>query len=439
MNAVRIVAVETFFNIESPSAAFGFGASAVGDLTLAHVCVRVADRKGREVEGWGAIFLSHPWAYPGTAVDPAEKGRRMRAFLDATGQATVERGAFGHPLDHFLDIEARLSEAEMPRLAALVAISPLDAAIHDAYGKLHGISAYAALGPEFVGWDLSRVLGDPFVGQYFGDYVRSEPIASLPIAHTVGTADPLTIGDRIGAYPSLAEWIASDGVRNFKVKLKGKDLAWDVARLREVHTVASGISGADVRLYADLNEQGPSLAYLVALLDDVRDTAPDALAALVSLEQPSSRNLGLDAIDVHAISRRIPVVLDEGLVSLTSIDRAAALGWNGIALKTCKTQSLMLLALAKATELGLHVSVQDLTNPGIALPHSAGLAARLPAIEPMESNQRQYFPETSTPEATRFPGIYAVRDGAIPTALLDGPGLGYGDLATIPRDIFAIP
>ena len=100
-------------------------------------------------------------------------------------------------------------------------------------------------------------------------------------------------------------------------------------------------------------------------------------------------------------------------------------------------RKLMLLALAKASALGMMISVQDLTNPGIALLHSAGLAAHLPETAPLESNQRQYFPQTSAPEASRFPEIFTVHDGAIRTGVLAGPGLGYGNLAAIPRAIFA--
>ena len=136
-----------------------------------------------------------------------------------------------------------------------------------------------------------------------------------------------------------------------------------------------------------------------------------------------------------SVSARIPVVLDEGLTSLASIDQALELGWSGIALKTCKTQSLMLLALARAHHDAIHVSVQDLTNPGIALIQSVGLAARLPVTQPIETNARQYYPRTSEPEATILPDLYTAHGGHVSAAGLDGPGLGY-DVDRIPRAIF---
>ncbi len=448
--AVRIIEVEPFFSIERPSGVFAFGTAIAGDLTFAQVRVRVADRSGRTADGWGAILLSHPWAFPGIELSGEAKDQIMRAIIGMAGNRLVNGAAYGHPLDHFLEIEPELAEIAIgrgesapivvPTLAALVAYSPVDAAIHDAYGKLHGISAYDALGPEHVSWDLSRVLGDSFAGKYLPEFLRAEPVASLPISHTVGAADPLTpVEQGDGAYPCLTDWIAIDGVYSFKVKLKGQDLEWDISRLVNVFAIASesvGLAG-EVRIFGDLNEQGPSLEYIMALLDGVESRSPEAFAALDALEQPASRHLDEQAIDLSAASKRVPIVLDEGLTSLHAIDQAVAHGWNGIALKTCKTQSLMLLAFAKATALGLHVSVQDLTNPGIALLQSVGLAARLPKTVPMESNQRQYFPMISKPEVAAFPWIFSVKGGAVPANEVTGPGLGYGDLTHIERDIFA--
>ena len=259
----------------------------------------------------------------------------------------------------------------------------------------------------------------------------------MPISHTVGALDPLTASEVTdNAIPALEEWIRRDGVRSFKVKLKGKELNWDTSRIVDVYRVARSVDPAmAVQIFADLNEQAPSVDYILALLDGVESEDAEARATLDALEQPLSRNLAPGAPSMAAVSARIPVVLDEGLTSLETIDQAMDLGWSGIALKTCKTQSLMLLALAKANHLGLHVSVQDLTNPGIALLQSVGLAARLPVTRPIETNARQYYPATSDPEATIFPDIYRARHGEVSTTGLDGPGFGYG-IERIPRGIF---
>ena len=95
----------------------------------------------------------------------------------------------------------------------------------------------------------------------------------------------------------------------------------------------------------------------------------------------------------------------------------------------------MLLALAKAHSVNLHRSMQDLTNPGIALPQPAVLAARLPITRAFETTARQSYSDTSTPEATIFSGIYRASNGTISTEGLYGPGFGY-QIGRIPRSLF---
>ncbi len=448
--AVRIVAVEPHFTLETPAGEFAFGAGTAGALTLAHVRVRVADTTGAEADGWGAIFLSHPWAFPTTEVSAEDKDALMRGIVEALGDHLAGQDATGHPLDHFLAVEpelagiaAKVAEAQgvrvpVPPMCTLVCLSPIDAAVHDAYGKLLGVNAFEALGPDHVSWDLSRVLGDDFAGKYLPEYLRETPVASLPVWHTVGGTDPLTADEaRDTAVAPLTEWIENDGLFAFKVKLKGKDLAWDIARLVNVFELAreSGKAAGEIRLFGDLNEQGPSLQYIHDLASGVRERSPEAFAALEALEQPDRRELGDEAMPLGEVAAEVPIALDEGLVSLAAIDRAVELGWNAVCLKTCKTQSLMLLALAKASALGLGVTVQDLTNPGISLLQSLAFASRLPETMPIETNQRQYYPVTSTPEAEVWPEAFRVVDGRVAVPDLAGPGLGY-DVSRVDRDIF---
>ena len=156
------------------------------------------------------------------------------------------------------------------------------------------------------------------------------------------------------------------------------------------------------------------------------------------VEQPT----GLDTLargdDMSALSALKPVVVDESLTSLAALDRALERGWTGIALKTCKCHSLDLLLVARAEERGLLYMIQDLSNPGIALLHSLGLAARLRPRLGMEANARQYYPAESAPEAECYPDSIAVRAGFASTARLTGHGLGYTP-AAIRRPLFQPP
>ncbi len=130
---------------------------------------------------------------------------------------------------------------------------------------------------------------------------------------------------------------------------------------------------------------------------------------------------------MHEASRLRPVVIDESLVDLESLQLAREMGYTGAALKACKGQSQSLLLAAAGQKYDMFLCVQDLTCPGASLIHSAGLAAHVPGVAAIESNARQYVPAANKPWEERFPGIFRITDGTMATGLLTGPGLGAVD------------
>ena len=443
---IRVVETEVVFERAQPRGAFAFGGVVAGELTFCHVRTRVENRRGQRADGWGAILLSFPWAWPGDGGDAAVKDEVMRQTVAALARRAEDLREFAHPIDHFRTLEPELTAigervsrqhgaaSSMPVLGALVCASPLDAAIHDAFGRANGIATWGGYGPDHCGHDLSSYLGPAFGGRYAADFLRPSPAPRVPVAHTVGGLDPLTreeVGEGAiadGLPNALTEWIARDGVHAFKVKLHGADLAADLDRVCGVHKVAIetlDVAPAAIHLSIDLNEQCADAAYPLELLQRLERDEPATFAALRYVEQPTSRDLASSPVDLAPVAALRPVVLDEGLTSLATLDRARALGWNGIALKTCKCQSLMLLALAQGAASGMLVTVQDLSNPGLALLQSVGLAARLPVLSPLEANARQYYPTGSAPEVAVHPGITTVNGGEIETGSLRGTGFGY--------------
>jgi hypothetical protein len=103
---------------------------------------------------------------------------------------------------------------------------------------------------------------------------------------------------------------------------------------------------------------------------------------------------------------------------------AREMGYTGVALKACKGQSQALLMGAAAQKYKMFLCVQDLTCPGAALIHSAGLAAHVPGASGIEANARQYVPAANQPWEARFPGIFRIKEGTLQTSTLIGPGLG---------------
>ena len=131
--------------------------------------------------------LGNVWAWPNREV-PTEL---TLAAMSSLGQRLVEqarayRGS-GHPLeithelaaDHQSAADAACREVgiidAMPRLAQVVAASPIEAAIHDAYGKAFGASSYDLLGPDYVNRDLGTMLSPEFAGQYLDRYTLRAP------------------------------------------------------------------------------------------------------------------------------------------------------------------------------------------------------------------------------------------------------------------------
>jgi hypothetical protein len=146
---------------------------------------------------------------------------------------------------------------------------------------------------------------------------------------------------------------------------------------------------------------------------------------LLYVEQPFPYDLEANRIDVHSVSARKPLFMDESAHDWHLIRLGRSLGWSGVALKTCKTQSGALLSLCWAKAHGMTLMVQDLTNPMLAqIPHVL-LAAHAGTIMGVETNGMQFYPDASRPEAAVHPGLYRRRDGRIDLSTIRGPGFGY--------------
>lgn len=449
---IRVREAQAYFSDERAREPLKFGNSVVDAVTLCHVRVEVENRRGQVAIGWGAIFLSHLWAFPGVDIDHFVKDMLMRRITEEFCQRVVNFTDFAHPIDIFVALEDDLQainlrlcremaiKQDMPFLGALVSASPVDAALHDAFGNVNHISTYDGYSAEFMS-DLSHYLGAGFQGRYVGDFLRPSFMPILPIFHVVGGLDKLRSSELSsdGRPNSLESWIRQEGVYCLKVKQNGKNVEWDVDRLLDVYAVAAGTSTQPdrIRMSLDANEQCESPAYMIELLNRVREKNPLAYDSIILIEQPTERDMRHSRFDMRELASMKPVFVDESLTSIEDMDVALELGWSGIALKICKCHSMELLLAAKAAASNIPYAMQDLTCPGIALLHSVGLTARLNPVLGVETNARQYYPDTSAPEAALHPGIFHVRDGLVSTATLGGTGLGYR-LSEINRPIFAL-
>jgi hypothetical protein len=168
---------------------------------------------------------------------------------------------------------------------------------------------------------------------------------------------------------------------------------------------------SEVRLTVDTNEANPSVESVVDYLERLKATDLDAFSAIAYLEQPTSRDIRKQPFDWRPVTRYAPVMIDEGLTDLDVMGEARRQGYGGLAIKTCKGHSMLLACAAWAHQHGMLISLQDLTNPGIALIHAALVGAHLPTINGAELNSPQFTPAANREFAERLPELFEPRDG----------------------------
>ncbi|MFM8577793.1 MAG: enolase C-terminal domain-like protein [Planctomycetaceae bacterium] len=424
-----------------------FGAQVADSVTCLRVAVAVRNRRGAGAIGWGETPLSVPWSWPATTSYEARHAAieklglacvREIAGFDARGHAMEIGDDFRHALLAGLAAEAgTAASGDVPELAALVASSAVDLAVHDAFGVVNDIDLYDTYGREHLSRDLAdfymRSGGTAeeerlFRGRYPRDYLASHPAIEMPAWHLVGGLDPIGDADRTGVEPddghpvTLIDWIVRDGLTSLKVKLRGTDLDWDVARLMAVGE--AGMALGVRRFCADFNCTVEDPAYVLMALDQLATKSPAVLERLLYVEQPFPYDLTAHPIDVHALSSRTRLFLDESAHDWRHVREGRRLGWNGVALKTCKTQTGAIVSLAWARAHGMDIMVQDLTNPMLAaIPHLR-LASHAGTLAGVETNAMQFYPEASAAEARIHPDIYRRRQGRVGLASLRGPGFG---------------
>lgn len=444
---IRLLEVKAETELHAYRTPIKFGGRVVTDAVLFNVTADVETRDGRRGQGFGSMPVGNVWGWPSQVVSVDESLQAMIQLSHQLVRAANEYRGIGHPLETTHELsQAYQPEADkvttaaglaepMPRLAQLVSASPLEAAIHDAYGKTLGENSYNLLGKEFVNADLSTYLTDEFAGEYLDQYSLRTPKPSMPLYHLIGALDPLTDADvenRVGdGLPeTLPEWIAADGLTHLKIKLNGDNLDWDVERVVSIERVAADAQaarGCQTWCYSsDFNERCENVEYVLDFLAKVGERSPQALERLQYIEQPTNRDLKANMdVRMHEAAKVKPVVIDESLVDLESLLLSRELGYSGVALKACKGHSEALLMGAAAQKYEMFLCVQDLTCPGYSFLHSASLSARLPTIAAIEGNSRQYCPAANEAWADRFPSMFRVTDGTLGTHVLDGPGLGF--------------
>jgi L-alanine-DL-glutamate epimerase-like enolase superfamily enzyme len=425
-----------------------FGSEVLSSVTCARVNITVEKENGAFGKGWGETPLSVQWVWP-SDISYGERLDALLAFSEKLLRAYSSFSEKGHALEighsfiskqvpeilNQFNLESRNGREPMPWLAALVCASPFDLALHDAYGVVNEVPIYQSYNSNFLNYDLDEFLESSrdsivsFCKKVPADYLKLSPPNEIPVWHLVGGLDALNKEELNGEEPNdgypvhLEEWIERDGLNCLKIKLRGNDSEWDYNRLLSVGEIAHAM---DVEyLSTDFNCTVTYPDYVNQILDLLKLEHKQIWNKILYVEQPFPYDLETYQIKVHSLSQRKPLFMDESAHDWKHVRLGLELGWSGVALKTCKTQTGALLSLCWAKAHGMDLMVQDLTNPMLAqIPHVL-LGAHAGTIMGVESNSMQFYPDASFREALIHPGVYQRRKGVLDLSTIDGPGFGY--------------
>ncbi|MHC4109844.1 MAG: hypothetical protein ACYSUY_02140, partial [Planctomycetota bacterium] len=368
---IKPVSVDLYFIPVKTRVPLKFGPETLTSVICARACMTVANEQGQTTQGWGETPLSVQWAWPSN-LGYQERCEAMQLFCRMLAEAWAQFDQQGHPIElgsEFIESQLptlleklnrrRGEQTEpMPHLAALVCCSAFDIALHDAYGLLLGRDVYSTYNAEFMNADLSYFLKTAddinfsFAGKYPADFLTFPPPKTMPAWHLVGGKDLLETSELTGKEPDdgypllLPDWVKQDGLKCLKVKLRGNDSEWDIGRLVKVGKIA--LENNVLWLTSDFNCTVTEPAYVNEILDRLMMEHPRIYQMILYVEQPFPYDLEENQIKVHSVSARKPLFMDESAHNWKLIRLGRSLGWTGVALKTCKTQTGALLSLCWA-------------------------------------------------------------------------------------------
>jgi hypothetical protein len=432
---------------------FRFGVVTLTEAPQVFVRARIELPDGSSHWGAAAELLAPKWFDKNLALSNEENFEQLRLALvlatDAYTSPVRPRTAFGHFAAHYDQQIAAGAASGLNPLVASFGPAQIDRAILDAMCRSAGCSFYQAMRANLPGIDpalLSGQLPDlaGFDMQRF--LAQLTPAATIAARHTVGLVDaiaghPRDVDD--GLPESLEEAVAVYGHTFFKLKVGGAADA-DLQRLIEIAAVLDGVAGP-YHVSLDGNEQYDDLDALLDLwrLMQASPRLKRLVASILFIEQPINRKHALD-VDVSALSRIKPVIIDESDAELAAFPSARALGYTGVSSKCCKGLYKSIINAARCrmwnAETGgerYFMSGEDLTTQaGLAVQQDLALVNLL-GLTHVERNGHHYVNGMAgLPQREQdgflaaHPDLYEHSRGAVRVKIRDGR-LSIGSLASV--------
>ncbi len=422
---------------------------------LGHVRMVVRNEQGRTTFGCSADRLSVRWLDKRPGRDQDLKRRELVDLIYAARDVYLDEPSFDDPFAMWLRCHRQVMALGRSRgqedLTSSFASALIERAMLDGVCRLAGKSLYEMVRDDRLGFRPEKVHPE-LAGRQLAAWLPPRPVTRFRIRHTVGLADPLVAADlpadqRVndGLPETLAEYVKTDGLTAFKVKICGRPER-DLARLRKIWQVIP--HGPETIITLDANEAYKDVAPLAAFVRRLREGSRELFDRIIYIEQPLQRGLTLEAATEPAIRRLAelkPLVIDEADGTLDAFKRAHAIGYAGTSCKNCKGlfKSLLNRALVAHYNAGgeaTFVTGEDLQNLPIVPLHQDFVALSILGVEHCERNGHHYNDGLSmltdrekAHVAERHRDLYRrgqdewfldIREGRVDCASLQVPGFG---------------
>jgi L-alanine-DL-glutamate epimerase-like enolase superfamily enzyme len=398
---------------------FKFGNTAVTETAQAFVRVELEAETGQIVIGHAAQLMVPRWFNKDTRLSNDDTVDELRKTVREAASRATQTGRdtiAGVARQCRNECLALLIPNGTPRLAAGFGSALIEMAMLDAACRFAGLPIEAAVNADLFGLN-AHCPSDLDLCFLEARLKNARLPDAMFIRHTVGQDAVLLEADLQPDAPddglpvALETVIARQGIRYFKIKLKG-DVEADIAHLVRLSAFLSQ-HAPGYRATLDANEQF-EVDDFADFVDRLQSTPElgSLNEALAFIEQPFARDKALtdNAIPALLKTMKIPVIIDESDDSETSLPQALEFGYAGTSVKSCKGVLRAFLNAARIDQarskgLAAILSAEDLTcQPGICVQQDLSMAGLCGATHSEQNGQ--YFVAgmqgASTSETTEY-------------------------------------
>jgi hypothetical protein len=330
---------------------FRFGAYTLREVPLLHLALEAESEGGTRVRGFAADNLMPKWFDKDPAKAPIDNINDLLSSVRIARHFYAESGrnqasVWGMWREAYPLCLRRGENKGLNALVASFGSSLFERALLDALGKIAERDLIGILRENIAGIrpeDIHRELRYEDILSWAAE----DPPSTLMVRHTVGLLDPLEADDldpetspQDGLPHTLEEYIVRNGLRGFKIKIRG-EIEADLDRLRRIAAVLDRLVSQPCLVTLDGNEQYRSIAEFRALMHKMAEDPrlKKFYHAMAFVEQPLDRANSLRPdlrSELADLAKLRPVIIDESDDHLDAFKTAAALGYRGVSTKNCK-------------------------------------------------------------------------------------------------------